>query len=273
MGRPTFYRIWKKKTTEEFQSLPYLVALFSSMLWLYYAMMKTDAMLLITINGFGCVVEIIYIIIYITYAPKEARKLTIKLMALMNVASFGLIMLVTHFAIHGSLRVQVLGWAQVIRTRSVEFMPFNLSFFLTLSAVLWFAYGLFLKDICIALPNVVGFVLGIVQMVLYAVYRNGSKKGEATTKDEEKNQVALEPPMKNAVMMHQLGCSENEAEVGEALAEAFKTGLVKKLQLDYLDLYLVHFPVATRHTGDIGMIVSKSELTSISTLSKFNFAG
>lgn len=68
----------------------------------------------------------------------------------------------------------------------------------------------------------------------------------------------------------------NETEVGEALSEAFKSGLVKredlfittklwnsdhghvieackdslkKLQLDYLDLYLVHFPVATRHTG------------------------
>ncbi|KAG4926197.1 hypothetical protein JHK87_051737 [Glycine soja] len=189
----TFYRIFKKKSTEGFQSLPYLVALFSSMLWLYYALLKKDAMLLLTINSFGCVIEVIYIILYITYATRDARNLTLKLFFAMNVGAFALILLVTHFAVHGSLRVQVLGWicvslsisvfaaplsivAQVVRTKSVEFMPFNLSFTLTLSAIMWFGYGLFLKDICIALPNVLGFALGLLQMLLYAIYRNGNKK-------------------------------------------------------------------------------------------------
>jgi len=39
---------------------------------------------------------------------------------------------------------------------------------------------------------------------------------------------------------------------------------MKKLQLEYLDLYLIHFPVATRHTG-------KSLLTLLNPYYMFNF--
>lgn len=37
------------------------------------------------------------------------------------------------------------------------------------------------------------------------------------------------------------------------VVEACKDSL-KKLQLDYLDLYLVHFPVATKHTGELFLL-------------------
>ncbi|XP_030459780.1 bidirectional sugar transporter N3 [Syzygium oleosum] len=186
---PTFYRIYRKKSTEGFQSLPYLVALFSSMLWFYYAFLKGRSFLLITINSFGSVVEMVYIAIYITYAPRATRNSTIKLFALMNVGLFSLLILIAHFISNDRTRTEAFGWictttsvsvfaaplsivARVIRTKSVAFMPFPLSFFLTLSAIMWFGYGFFVKDLCIMIPNVVGLVLGLCQMVLYRYYRN-----------------------------------------------------------------------------------------------------
>ncbi|PKI76958.1 hypothetical protein CRG98_002461, partial [Punica granatum] len=163
---PTFYRIWRKKSTEGFESIPYLVTLFSSMLWLYYALLKGDAALLMTINSFGCVIEMIYIIIFLSYAPRDARKLTIKYFIYMNLGAFFILTLITRYAVPAHLRVMVYGWIcvavsvcvfasplsivrQVLKTKSVEFMPFNLSLFLTLGAIMWFGYGLFSHDICI----------------------------------------------------------------------------------------------------------------------------
>lgn len=57
----------------EFQSLPYTVALFSAMLWMYYAFLKKNAVLLISVNSVGIVIETIYISIFLFYASKQAR--------------------------------------------------------------------------------------------------------------------------------------------------------------------------------------------------------
>ncbi|KAL0709440.1 hypothetical protein Bca4012_016418 [Brassica carinata] len=218
---PTFHRIYKKKSTESFQSLPYQVSLFSCMLWLYYALIKQDAFLLITINSFGCVVETIYIALFFAYATRDKRITAMKLFFAINVAFFSSILMVTHFAVKSpGLQVSVIGWicvaisvsvfaaplmivARVIKTKSVEFMPFTLSFFLTVSAVMWFAYGAFLHDICIAIPNVVGFILGMLQMVLYGVYRNSGVKIDAEKKINSSDQQ-----LKTIVVMSPLGVSE-----------------------------------------------------------------
>ncbi|CAL9112984.1 unnamed protein product [Musa acuminata var. zebrina] len=185
---PTFYRVYRKKSTEGFHSLPYVVAVFSCMLWIYYAYVKTDSILLITINSFGVFIETAYITIYLIYAPKKTRILCMRIFVLLNVVVFAAIILSTQLLFTGSIRVKVLGWIcvgfsvsvfaaplsvirLVIRTKSVEFLPFYLSFFLTLSAIAWFGYGLFTKDIYVQLPNVLGFLFGVAQMVLYIVYK------------------------------------------------------------------------------------------------------
>ncbi|OIS98841.1 PREDICTED: bidirectional sugar transporter SWEET11-like [Nicotiana attenuata] len=189
---PTFYKIYKKKSTEGYQSIPYVIALFSSMLWIYYAFLKTNTTLLITINSFGVFIETIYVGFYLFYAPKKARIQTVKMLLLTVVGGFGAIILIAQFLFKGVARGQVVGWVclvfslcvfvaplcivrKVIKTKSVEYMPLLLSVFLTLSAVMWFFYGLLLKDINIAAPNILGFIFGILQIVLYVIYNKKEK--------------------------------------------------------------------------------------------------
>ncbi|PKA64344.1 Bidirectional sugar transporter SWEET14 [Apostasia shenzhenica] len=186
MCRPTFYRIYRKKSTEGFQSLPYMMALFSSMLWLYYALLKNQASL-ITINSFGCLIETTYIVIYLIYAPRREKVFTGQMLFVLNVMIFGVIFACTLCLTQGDKRITILGWicvgfsvsvfaaplsiiTLVIRTKSVEFMPYMLSFFLTLSAAVWLGYGLLSRDRYVALPNIPGLVFGIIQMVLYCIY-------------------------------------------------------------------------------------------------------
>ncbi|KOM40572.1 hypothetical protein LR48_Vigan04g077000 [Vigna angularis] len=121
---------------------------------------------------------------------------------LLDVFGFGGMLLLTLFLTKGSKRLKVIGWIslvfnisvfaaplgimkRVIKTKSVEFMPLSLSFFLTLNAIMWFFYGLLLNDYYIALPNTLGFLFGIIQMVLYLIYRN--PKTNKVTKLQEPN--------------------------------------------------------------------------------------
>ncbi|KAK2994164.1 hypothetical protein RJ640_020969 [Escallonia rubra] len=206
---PTFHKIYKKKSSEGYQSIPYVIALFSAALLLYYAFLKTNAYMIITINGIGCVIEVIYLSLFVIYAPKKSKAFTAKMILLCNVA-LGLIVLFSLFLVKGTKRIMVIGWAcaiinlavfaaplsimrQVIRTNSVEFMPFTLSLFLTLCATMWFFYGFFVKDFYIAVPNVMGFLFGITQMILYYVYKDGEKKDvELDVKQHEgKNDVEM----------------------------------------------------------------------------------
>ncbi|KAJ6676439.1 RAG1-ACTIVATING PROTEIN 1 [Salix viminalis] len=136
--------------------------------------------------------EIGYIVMYLFNASKKDRILTFKPILLFNVFGFGLICVLTRFLTQPQKRVQVLRWIcmtfslcifvaslfivrKVIRTKSVEFIPFSLSFFLTLSAVMWFFYGFLKKDQFVAVPNIMGLLFGILQMLLYMIYRNSKK--------------------------------------------------------------------------------------------------
>ena len=123
---PTFYRIYKSKSTEGFQSVPYVVALFSAMLWIFYALIKSNEFLLITINAAGIVIESIYVVMYFIYADKKAKWFTAKIMLGLNVGFFGAILLVTLLLFKGDKRIVTLGWICVGFSVSVFVAPLSI---------------------------------------------------------------------------------------------------------------------------------------------------
>ncbi|XP_010027132.2 bidirectional sugar transporter SWEET9 [Eucalyptus grandis] len=206
---PTFYAIYKKKSSDGYQSIPYVVALSSASLLLFYGVLKTNATMIISINAIGIVIELTYLILFLIYASTKEKMYVAKLLLVFNVGGFGVMMALTVFLLKGPQRVDAVGWIcaafnlavfaaplsimrRVIKTKSVEFMPFTLSFFLTLCATAWFFYGLFVKDMFIALPNTLGFLFGIAQMILYMIYKYGNKKLAETNKGSNQQEVSLD---------------------------------------------------------------------------------
>jgi solute carrier family 50 protein (sugar transporter) len=158
----TFRQVYLKRTASGFSSLPYVVSFFSCVLWVLYAVVKTDSHLLLSINSAGCAFEAVYIVFYLAYAPRRATVRTAFYM-LLGAAALGLCIGVTLRGLPPRHRVKFLGSVclasslavfvaplsvivKVVRTRSAEFLPIGLCFCLVLSAVAWFCYGLFTND-------------------------------------------------------------------------------------------------------------------------------
>ncbi|KAI4301347.1 hypothetical protein L6164_034635 [Bauhinia variegata] len=202
-GWTTFYKIYRRGSTADFHAIPYAVALFSATLMLYYAHLKGNEIMLIAINAFGCGIETAYLIAFFIYANTKARKKAAELVIVLNVGAYGVIILLTSLASPARQRVKVVGWIcaafsvcvfaaplsimrHVVRTKSAEFLPFPLSVCLTLSAIFWFCYGFFNKDLFVAMPNTLGFLFGIAQIVLYFMYRN-AKRDEVKEREMHNN--------------------------------------------------------------------------------------
>ncbi|XP_030477145.1 bidirectional sugar transporter SWEET9-like [Syzygium oleosum] len=206
---PTFDTIYKQKSSDGYQSIPYVVALLSASLLLYYGVLKTNATMIITINAIGIVIELAYLVLFLIYASTKEKMYTAKLMLLFNVGGFGVTMALTILLLKGQHRVNAVGWIcvafslavfaaplssmrRVIKTKSVEFMPFTPSFLHALCAATWFLYGLFVNDMLIALPNILGLLFGIIQMLLYMMYKDRNKKIAETNERNNQQEVSLD---------------------------------------------------------------------------------
>ncbi|KAL0006091.1 hypothetical protein SO802_013652 [Lithocarpus litseifolius] len=140
----TFWWVVKKRSTESYNGIPYICTLLNTCLWSFYGLLKPGGLLLVTVNGVGTILQIVFVTLFLIFAPKDKKK-------------------------------------TVIKTKSIEYMPFSLSFCVFLNAGVWCIYSVLTKDIFVGVPNILGFLLGSVQLILYSFYKYKSKMLEKST--------------------------------------------------------------------------------------------
>jgi len=201
---PTFVKIWKRKAVEDFSAIPYLATVLNCMLWVFYGLpvVRPNSILIVTINGVGLVLEAIYLIIFFIYAPNRSRLKVLKILAVELVFMGGVIAGVIAGAHTHEKRIFIVGilcvifgtcmyasplsiMRLVIRTKSVQYMPFYLSLAGFLNGVCWTAYAFLEFDIFVVIPNGLGALFGAVQLILYFCYYR------STPQEESKAEVQL----------------------------------------------------------------------------------
>ncbi|KAJ9164274.1 hypothetical protein P3X46_023873 [Hevea brasiliensis] len=205
----TFTRVVRKRSIEKFSCVPYVCTLLNCLLYTWYGLpvvsYKWENFPVATINSLGILLESSFIIIYFLFAETRG-KIKVGVTMLPVILVFSITAAISSFALHdhhtrkvftgsvglvgsvGMYASPLVAMKLVIQTRSVEFMPFYLSFFSFLSSSLWLAYGLLGRDLFIASPNFLGAPLGILQLLLYCKYRKRGVMEEPQKWDLEKNE-------------------------------------------------------------------------------------
>ncbi|XAR51854.1 hypothetical protein NMG60_11006616 [Bertholletia excelsa] len=198
---PTMYRILEKKSVEEFKPDPYLAGAMNCIFWIFYGLpiVHPHSTLVVTINSIGLALQLGYLAIFFTYGDKKLR-IKIMLVLLVELIVFAAIASVALLKFHAhNPRINFVGafcvffgiilysspltiMKKVIQTKSVEFMPFWLSFAAWSNGVVWSAYAFIGGiDYYILTGNGVGALLATAQLILYVMYRKSTPR-----KDESK---------------------------------------------------------------------------------------
>lgn len=79
-NRPTFRRILRNKSTEDFSGLPYIYSLLNCLLCLWYGLpwVSRDLILIATVNSIGAIFQLVYVTIFIVNATQSRRVIIIK---------------------------------------------------------------------------------------------------------------------------------------------------------------------------------------------------
>ncbi|KAI5655304.1 hypothetical protein M9H77_32491 [Catharanthus roseus] len=234
---PTLIQIRKKKSVEQYSVIPYIATILNCGLWFLYSMpmVHPHSILLATVNGIGLIIELLYAFFFIFYSDSKKKRLRVMVLIFAEFLFIAILaLLVLNLASTTKQRSAIVGsictagnimmyasplaiMKLVITTKSVEYMPLFVSLASFANSVNWTAYAFYPFDPFIVVPNGVGAVFGLTQLLLYARFYKSTRKQLA---QEDKTEVGLakKPICENyKSTMDKNGCLPQAQEIPQIL--------------------------------------------------------
>lgn len=176
------------RTTGHSSALSFLVGALMTLVWWTYGRLVGDATLQ-TVNGTGCLLQTAYIAVFYSLSP--ARQQTGRRI-LLTLLLAGLLAAYVHSQEDQVALQRGLGWLgsamfvayccaplaglrEVVRSRSSASLPLPLIVATWLATGLWATYGHIIADTFVLVPNVLGWLVASLQLVLYAWFYSGKE--------------------------------------------------------------------------------------------------
>ncbi|XP_064648562.1 sugar transporter SWEET1-like [Lineus longissimus] len=173
-------QIVQKGSSSDVQFFPFLAMFSSCSVWLKYGFLKEDTALIV-VNIFGMCLQFCYMTVYYSYTNQKSslhRQMLIGVLAifpiLMHIRSLtdpelakrrlGLYCCSMSVVSYGSPLSSV---SEVIRTKNSGVMSFPLVIANVIVGVEWSLYGVLRQDRFLQVPNMIGTVLGFLQLLLF----------------------------------------------------------------------------------------------------------
>ena len=181
--------IKKKYKIEEVPGPLLIMSFMNKIIWTSYGL-KEEKTQVFVCNGVGGIISIFFIVIYLIYLAK----INWKLMLIYNFifANFiveifyifykiinsnkaiGLTAMIFNILMYASPGAKIY---EVFTTGNYDLIPIYSCIVSVFNCISWFIHGLFLKDLNIQIPNGIGFVLAIVQILVWGIfYKKKHKK-------------------------------------------------------------------------------------------------
>ncbi|XP_064456129.1 sugar transporter SWEET1-like [Ornithodoros turicata] len=177
-------KIYLQGTTSDVSPLPFLTGILCTFIWLEYGVWKPDNIVAF-VNVVGLLLQVSFLVCFYKYT-KIKQSLHLKTAILLAV-----LMLVhcnvTYFVESNDAAVRILGFigagasltffasplaslAHVVKTKSVESLPFPLILSSFIVSTLWSLYGILCDDPFIYSPNTVASIITVCQLGLFLIY-------------------------------------------------------------------------------------------------------